>query len=75
MISGWWGRDENHVGTIHNKYGQELRIYYRSRFPDDETYALISVENDEPRIVAFLWLGEMIDPFSEQAKYFWDQED
>ena len=75
MISGWFGRKKNHIGTLHNRDGRELRIYYRSRFPDDDTYALVSVENDEARVIAFLWLGQVYDPFSEEAKYFWDQED
>jgi hypothetical protein len=64
----WWEREENHVGNLKHKHtnGMRIKIYWRSRFPDDDTYALIT---EDGKIICFLWLGEIVDP-GDDREYF-----
>ena len=69
----WWMKDENYKGDIvHTVADVRLKVYYRSRFPDDDTYAIVVEEEGQLKIMAFLWLGEIVDPRDPDRQYFWE---
>lgn len=68
----WWMKDENYKGDIVQDNGVRLKVYYRSRFPDDDTYAIVVEEEGTLKVMAYLWLGEIVDPRDPDRQYFWE---
>lgn len=63
----WFMKEENQIGSVTNrKNGTVVKVAYRSRFPNDDTYVLLDEKN---RVICFLWLGEIVDP-NEDREYF-----
>ena len=69
----WFFDKKNFVGSITHKDGNVLDIYYRSRGPDDDTYALVQDTVTGPKIISFLWLGSLCDPLDVKNDWMWSE--
>lgn len=68
----WFFDEKNIVGSVVHKSGENIQIYYQNRGPDDEKYALVQLTTDGPKVIAFLFLGEVIDPMDNTWKFLWE---
>lgn len=65
----WWMNEEKYVGDL-VKDGVTIKIYWRCRFVDDDTYALV---DEEGKLISFLWMGDIVNPEDAETWFFWEE--
>lgn len=61
----WWMNPRYFIGNIVHKSGSRIYIYYRDRYEDDATYALVNMEDGESKLICTLWLGNLSDDWKD----------